>query len=927
MDELLIWAPEGLLGEYRKVDTIMKRPERLQTISDWFCEGGVLILGYEMFRSIHDNKSALSKEAHDTVKRQLMDGPNIIVADEAHKMKNAQSRLGQSTTQFKSRSRIALTGSPLANNVEEYHTMINWVAPNYLGPALEFRAKYVEPIEEGLWHDSTASDRRRSLKMLGVLRQELAPKVHRADMSVLRNDLPPKKEFVITVPLTELQRKLYSLYVRSMVSGTTQMTKAGEFTQTTLWHWLAILSLLCNHPVCFSRKLNERKEDAGKGRHLLKPPIAVQPDSDQENGVATDLNESTGKAGVSQELINKIAEIFKQEANDLVAIDLSNKVKVLCQILDASKAAGDKVLVFSQSLLTLNFLEDLCTKQRRRYFRLDGSTPIAKRQEATKAFNLDNTEIYLISTAAGGLGLNIFGANRVVIFDFKFNPIMEEQAVGRAYRIGQKKSVFVYRFVAGGTFEDSVHNKAVFKTQLASRVVDKKNPVAWARKRLGDMLFEPKDVQQKDLSEFIGMDPLVLDTILASQTECSTVRGIVQTDTFERDDNDKLTAEEEREVRQLVDDQKLKRSNPKAFYELMQQRKEDERNRKMELSQKLPNVQINAAPITLSATPAPAETSVSAKSAEDKLQPTSNTSEKEVAAATTVTGRTTAENSAALMKLATIKLPPPQTERNGPGRAPTSSRTQSPIARAQALLRSATPEGSSAASFRMDLPRRSASPAIKNLIPPHHDDGKIASVSKAYPDLGSKQNVPETLETAQQEIEAVLSEAIKQLDESANPIITPNLHQLSLSIRKAITEVSTESGMKALLEATLVDLKSDKAKLQVLVTSAIRPVDFVRDVLQSISKKTSTTGGVESTEQVCPKPIPASNPAPSNSSLLVASSEKVAEAKELQVAQPQHKQSDSATQRNQALAADHQSTNLESTSSDGKAPVSTNRQL
>ncbi|KIN05923.1 hypothetical protein OIDMADRAFT_154533, partial [Oidiodendron maius Zn] len=579
MDELLIWAPEGLLGEYRKVDTTMKWPERLQTISDWFYEGGVLMLGYEMFRSIYDNKSALGKEAHDTVKRQLMDGPNIIVADEAHKMKNAQSRLGQSTTQFKSRSRIALTGSPLANNVEEYHTMINWVAPNYLGPALEFRAKYVEPIEEGLWHDSSASDRRRSLKMLGVLRQELAPKVHRADMSVLRNDLPPKKEFVIIVPLTELQRKLYSLYVRSMVSGTTQMTKDGEFTQTTLWHWLAILSLLCNHPVCFSRKLNERKEDAGKGRHLLKPPIAVQPDSDQENGVATDLNESTGRAGVSQELINKIAEIFKQEANDLVAIDLSNKVKVLCQILDASKAAGDKVLVFSQSLLTLNFLEDLCTRQRRRYFRLDGSTPIAKRQEATKAFNLDNTEIYLISTAAGGLGLNIFGANRVVIFDFKFNPIMEEQAVGRAYRIGQKKSVFVYRFVAGGTFEDSVHNKAVFKTQLASRVVDKKNPVAWARKRLGDMLFEPKDVEQKDLSEFIGMDPLVLDTILASQTECSTVRGIVQTDTFERDDNDKLTAEEEREVRQLVDDQKLKRSNPKAFYELMQQRKEDERNR------------------------------------------------------------------------------------------------------------------------------------------------------------------------------------------------------------------------------------------------------------------------------------------------------------------------------------------------------------
>jgi SNF2 family DNA or RNA helicase len=103
---------------------------------------------------------------------------------------------------------------------------------------VEFRAKYVEPIQEGLWQDSTPSERRRGLKMLGVLKEDLAPKVHRADMSVLRNDLPPKQEFVITVPLTEIQRKAYSIYVRSMISGSAySLTKAGEVTQTTIWHW------------------------------------------------------------------------------------------------------------------------------------------------------------------------------------------------------------------------------------------------------------------------------------------------------------------------------------------------------------------------------------------------------------------------------------------------------------------------------------------------------------------------------------------------------------------------------------------------------------------------------------------------------------------------------------------------------------------
>jgi SNF2 family DNA or RNA helicase len=92
-------------------------------------------------------------------------------------VKNANSATSMTTSLFRSRSRIALTGSPLANNVAEYHTMIEWIAPNYLGPAVEFRAKYVEPIQAGLYHDSSAYERRKSLTMLGVLKEDLSPKV------------------------------------------------------------------------------------------------------------------------------------------------------------------------------------------------------------------------------------------------------------------------------------------------------------------------------------------------------------------------------------------------------------------------------------------------------------------------------------------------------------------------------------------------------------------------------------------------------------------------------------------------------------------------------------------------------------------------------------------------------------------------------
>ncbi len=355
---------------------------------------------------------------------------------------------------------------------------------------------------------------------------------------------------------------------------------------------LAILSLLCNHPDCFNAKLHERKQDARKEIAAVVDAPSSRDGTDLDE-IAAELNASIWKVGVSQDLINEETRLFTEEATDMKSIDLSYKVKILCQILDASKAAGDKVLVFSQSIPTLNFLEDLCDRQGRKIARLDGKTTMSKRQDMTKSFNKGKTEIYLISTAAGGLGLNLPSANRVVIFDFKFNPIMEEQAIGRAYRIGQLKPTFVYRFVSGGTFEDSVHNKTVFKMQLASRVVDKKNPVAWATKKLGDFLFEPKDVPQKDLSEFMGMDPLVLDKILESQRDNQTIRTIVQSDTFERDDEDKLTAEEEKEVKQLLSDEQLKRSNPQKWHQLQVQRSQQAYNQAQRQAQQANHPQMS----------------------------------------------------------------------------------------------------------------------------------------------------------------------------------------------------------------------------------------------------------------------------------------------------------------------------------------------
>ncbi|PGH23386.1 hypothetical protein AJ80_02496 [Polytolypa hystricis UAMH7299] len=562
-EEFHLWSPQDNLtrrnlGEVRKVSPSLPVKERLQEISQWHIKGGVLLMSYDLFRQLVLNKATknrpapFSEEMHNKLQKQLLQGPNIIVADEAHKMKNSGTGIAEAASKFRSKSRIALTGSPLANNLTDYYAMINWIAPGYLGDLVQFKVKYVEPIEQGLYADSTNWERRKSLKRLQVLKKDIDPKVNRADITVLEHDLPSKTEFVITVPLTTIQEEAYKLSVDYLLSD-------KETSNPRLWEYCALLSLLCNHPASYVEKLRDRKN---------KVQSVPELDSELEKGPgdspAASLLPSTGLAS-----LEKFFESVEPEK--LKSLELSHRAHIADKIIQLSIDAGDKVLVFSQSIPTLNFLESILKRRNRKYCRLDGKTPIASRQASTKSFNQadSNMQIYLISTRAGGLGLNIPGANRVIIFDFSFNPTWEEQAVGRSYRLGQQKPVFVYRFIAGGTFEDVMYNKTVFKTQLSFRVVDKKNPIRWASKSPGDYLFHPKPVPQKELFEYKGKDPAVLDKILAVE---SNIREIALTETFQREDNDKLTPEEEKDVQDELADERLKRNDPEAWAKKQKER-------------------------------------------------------------------------------------------------------------------------------------------------------------------------------------------------------------------------------------------------------------------------------------------------------------------------------------------------------------------
>jgi hypothetical protein len=537
--------------------------ERLKTIRDWNRKGGVLIMSYEMLRILIANKPArLNEEEHDLVKRCLLEGPNIIVADEAHKLRSGKSAISQVASRFKSTSRIAMTGSPLSNQLFEYYQMVEWVAPGYLEDPATFKKKFMDPIQAGSYIDSTRAEQRESLITLQLLNGILAPKVLRADTSVLAADLPPKTEFVLTVPLTEMQRKAYDTFVDCAKSGDSD-------ANPRLWSWLAVMQLCCNHPFPFREKLADRfrKQEDNEGQSILSGSIQ--------------------DAGLPSDLVSKMEELFSKHG-DLQDIDLSNRAILLDKILDLSIQARDKVLIFTQSIPTMNYLDLMLSRRGRRYQRIDGSTPGADRQIVTKRFNSDNREhILLISTRAGGVGLNMFGANRVVIFDFLFNPMWEEQAVGRAYRLGQKKPVYVYRFLAGGTFEELIYNNAVFKRQLAVRVVDKKTVVRESLRKSSTYLHYVKNVKKDEHYPALGRDPDVLDEILRGEYSEIVLKATLSH--IQNDENDHLTEEESRQVDRWLADERMKRVDPAAYHAEMKRREDAEKARQQEAARLVVN--------------------------------------------------------------------------------------------------------------------------------------------------------------------------------------------------------------------------------------------------------------------------------------------------------------------------------------------------
>ena len=479
VEELHRWLPidDNRIQTLYKVTSSDPIGDRIEIVRNWALLDGVLVMSFTIFKDLVDPKSSnepaafrADPKARFEVENALLGKTALVIVDEAHSIKNPQSEISKNVNRIRTRRRIGLTGSPLSNNLAEYYALINWAAPGHLGAYDQFRSRYETIIEKIFVENTTAAEYRSAIVALKALQKDIEPRVNRADSAILDPELFGKEEFLIRIPLSELQFDLYKNYTKHLEGPSAQ----DAFRR---WKHIRLLQLLCLHPKLLIDDLRASSiSDPNFEEQLPDNAIEVDAPISLETCV---LPENDPNIGHQRDIISRIHTSTEHLLNlydrDWTNTDESYKMQVLMAIVKKCSRFEDKVLIFSQRKPVISYVAARLRKDKYNVVVIEGQVHPEKRQEITEAFNeSEKFQIGVISTLAGGIGLNLHGANRVIILDEGYNPTHEEQAIGRAYRLGQRKKVFVYRLVCAGTIEDAFRDQGILKGNLAARVLDSK---------------------------------------------------------------------------------------------------------------------------------------------------------------------------------------------------------------------------------------------------------------------------------------------------------------------------------------------------------------------------------------------------------------------------------------------------------------------
>ncbi|XP_022746295.1 protein CHROMATIN REMODELING 25 [Durio zibethinus] len=385
----------------------------------------VLIVSYETFR-MHSSKFCQSESC------------DLLICDEAHRLKNDQTITNRALAALSCKRRILLSGTPMQNDLEEFFAMVNFTNPGILGDAAYFRRYYETPIICGREPTSGEEEKKLAAERSSELSAKVNQFILRRTNALLSNHLPPKIVEVVCCKLTPLQSELYNHFIHSknVKRAITEETK-----QTKILAYITALKKLCNHPKLIYDTIRSGSPGTAGFEDCMRffPPEMF-----------------SGRSG-------------SWTGGDGAWVELSGKMHVLARLLaHLRQRTDDRIVLVSNYTQTLDLFAQLCRERRYPYLRLDGTTSISKRQKLVNRFN-DSTKdefVFLLSSKAGGCGLNLIGGNRLVLFDPDWNPANDKQAAARVWRDGQKKRVYIYRFLSTGTIEEKVYQRQMSKEGL-----------------------------------------------------------------------------------------------------------------------------------------------------------------------------------------------------------------------------------------------------------------------------------------------------------------------------------------------------------------------------------------------------------------------------------------------------------------------------
>lgn len=369
-----------------------------------------------------------------------------VVLDEGHKIRNPNSEISLACKRVKTYNRVILSGTPIQNNLVELWSLFDFVFPGRLGTLPVFEQQFAVPINMGGYANASNVQVQTGYNCAVILRDLISPYLLRRLKVDVAQDLPQKNEMVLFVRLTQYQQDLYERFLGSEDVGAILKGRRNVLMGVDT------LRKICNHPDLIDRDALLKRKGYNYGNPVLL-----------------------------------------------------GKMQVLKNLLQLWQSQGHRTLLFCQTKQMLDILEKflanlpcLNDELRFNYLRMDGSTPISKRQLLVDLFNTQEYyHVFLLTTKVGGLGVNLTGADRVIIYDPDWNPSTDMQARERAWRLGQKKDITIYRLMTAGTIEEKIYHRQIFKTFLTNKIL--KDPKQRRFFKLNDLhdLFSLGDPDEK----------------------------------------------------------------------------------------------------------------------------------------------------------------------------------------------------------------------------------------------------------------------------------------------------------------------------------------------------------------------------------------------------------------------------------------------